>query len=114
MSFSLVLCDLANIQENNLNEAMKDQVITAARAYLEYEKNMTILAEKLCGLMDEKYGNSWECMIGDNVILSGKSNHETWNFIWFTYMGHHFVVFKTNSTCVVENVNINCLELRYH
>ncbi len=77
MSYSLVLCDLANIQENNLNEVMKDQIITAARDYLEHEKNMTILAKKLCDLMDEKYGNSWECIIGDNMILSGKSNHET-------------------------------------
>jgi hypothetical protein len=52
--------------------------------------------------MNEKYEKTWNCIIADNLNFTGIGNHELGKFIWFSYLDHHFVVYKTNLTSAFQ------------
>jgi hypothetical protein len=57
--------------------------------------------------MNKTFGKSWSCLTGNNVDISGvnvESNENT--FIWFSFRGKHFIVFKQPLMEKAAEVNI--------
>ncbi len=105
LQFQCIFCynEFLKIHKNEMNQEIKDYVIEQALVASENETDMNNVSRKIINEMNQKYGQSWNCLTGTNTSFDGiniESKEKT--FIWFSYKDRNFIVFKSFSDPLAE------------